>query len=69
MTLNSRVSHKLRKSRLNLTCSSDSFKLVNMAFLFLFIGTVLFSSKSGSGGGAIELIAINGTLTIGKKQN
>jgi len=27
-------------------------------------GTVLFSSKSGSGGGAIELIAINGTLTI-----
>ena len=24
-------------------------------------------SKSGSGGGAIELIAIDGTLTIGKK--
>jgi len=42
---------------------------MNIAFLFPFIGTVLFSSKSGSGGGAIELIAINGTLTIGKKQN
>jgi len=26
----------------------------------------LFSSKSGSGGGAIELIAKNGILTVGK---
>lgn len=33
---------------------------------FLRTGTVLFSSKSGSGGGAIELIAENGILTVGK---
>ena len=33
-----------------------------------FAGTVLFSSKSGSGGGAVELIAVNGTLTIGEKE-
>lgn len=35
-------------------------------YIFFFTGTVLFSSKSGSGGGAIELIAENGTLTVGK---
>lgn len=35
--------------------------------IFFLTGTVLFSSKSGSGGGAIELIAENGILTVGKR--
>ena len=35
--------------------------------LFFFTGTVLFSSKSGSGGGAIELIAEDGILTVGRR--
>lgn len=35
--------------------------------LFFLTGTVLFSSESGSGGGAIELIAENGILTVGKR--
>ena len=63
-----RIKQKNRRTRscLKLVGNLVSNEQKKITFLsFLPIGTVLFSSKTGSGGGAIELIAENGTLTVG----
>jgi len=53
--------------QIKLKCEASKSTAYIVIVYFFLTGTVLFSSKSGSGGGAIELIAENGILTVGKR--
>ena len=53
-------------------CIDKLIKLNICVFVYLCIcvfvlGTAIFPSKTGTGGGAIEIVTNNGNLTIGKK--